>query len=446
MSDKIYIVGHKSPDTDSVCSAIGLANLKKLTGTTNAVACSAGKLNKETSFVLNYFGVPAPMVLEDLHIRVQDLMGGEFHTVVSTTSLREAWQIMKDKEQKKTLPVVDEAGKMIGVITIGDIGMAFAERVICEEDSNCPTGNLLPTSVSVASVMHTEGLVSFQEDDLITDVRKKMVETRFYNYPVLDAAGKVVGLIGRYDLLGLSPKKVILVDHNEWGQAVTGAEQSQLLGIVDHHKVGGIQTSEPIYIRVEPIGSTCTIVAQCYKEQGITPDKAIAGILLSAILSDTVIFKSPTCTPLDKTTAAFLATIAGVDPKAYGIEMFKASSNIADRTPQGMIEEDLKAFTMGENKVGIGQVSLMGMDGFEAVRADLTAAIEAHRVAQGMQYLCLMITDILTDTTELIVKGENPEEVAKAFGKTLVAGSVELPGVLSRKKQVVPQMTTYFKA
>ncbi|HZK54962.1 MAG TPA: manganese-dependent inorganic pyrophosphatase [Desulfosporosinus sp.] len=310
MSEKIYIVGHKSPDTDSVCSAIALANLKKLTGTENVVPCSAGKLNKETEFVLNYFGVAVPEVLESVEAK----------------------------------------------------------------------------------------------------------------------------------------QKLILVDHNEYGQAVAGAEQAQLVQIIDHHKVGGFQTSEPINVRMEPVGSTCTIVAQCYKELGITPDKGIAGILLSALLSDTVIFKSPTCTPLDKEIAAYLAPIAGVEPMAYGIEMFKASSNIADRTPQGMIEEDLKAFTMGTHKIGVGQVSLMGMDGFEDVRANLTAAIEAHRVAEGMSYLCLMITDILTDSTELIVKGDNPEQVAKAFGKTLVAGSVELPGVLSRKKQVVPQMTTFFQA
>lgn len=310
MSDKIYICGHKSPDTDSVCSAIALAKLKELTGVANVVPCSAGKLNKETEFVLNYFGVAVPEVLESVEPK----------------------------------------------------------------------------------------------------------------------------------------QKLILVDHNEYAQAVTGADKAQLVQIVDHHKVGGFQTSEPLYVRIEPVGSTCTIVAQMYKELGITPDKGIAGILLSALLSDTVIFKSPTCTPLDKEIAAYLAPIAGVEPMAYGIEMFKASSNIADRTPQSMIEEDLKAFTMGKLKVGVGQVSLMGMDGFEAVRADLTAAIEAHRVAQEMSYLCLMITDILTDTTELIVKGDNPEEVAKAFGKTLVAGSVDLPGVLSRKKQVVPQMTTFFQA
>lgn len=308
MSDKIYIVGHKNPDTDSVCSAIALARLKELTGVANVVPCSAGKLNAETEYVLNFYGVAIPEVLESVEPK----------------------------------------------------------------------------------------------------------------------------------------QKMILVDHNEYGQAVAGADQAQLVQIVDHHKVGGFQTSEPLYVRIEPVGSTCTIVAQEYKEKGIAIDKSTAGILLAAILSDTVIFKSPTCTELDKTIAAELAAIAGVDAKTFGIDMFKASSNIADRTPQSMIEEDFKAFTMGAHKVGVGQVSLMGMDGFEDVRATLTAAIEAHRVAQNLSYLCLMITDILTDTTELIVKGDKPEEVAKAFGKELVNGSVDLPGVLSRKKQVVPQMTTYF--
>ncbi|MCO5384973.1 putative manganese-dependent inorganic diphosphatase [Desulfosporosinus sp.] len=309
MSDVIYIVGHKSPDTDSVCSAIALAKLKELTGTANVVPCSAGKLNKETEYVLNFYGVAIPQVLESV-----------------------------------------EAGQ-----------------------------------------------------------------------------------------------KLVLVDHNEWGQAVAGGDQAKLIEVIDHHKIGGLQTSDPIHIRIEPVGSTCTIVAKAYKEAGLVPEKSIAGILLAAILSDTVIFKSPTCTEEDKAIAAELAAIAGVDPKTFGIDMFKASSNIAERTPQSMIEEDLKAFTMGAHKIGVGQVSLMGMEGFEDVRANLTAAIEAHRVAQEMKYLCLMITDILTDHTELIVKGDNPEEVAKAFGKEIVNGSVALPGVLSRKKQVVPQMTTYFQ-
>ncbi|EHQ90773.1 manganese-dependent inorganic pyrophosphatase [Desulfosporosinus youngiae] len=309
MSDKIYIVGHKSPDTDSVCSAIALARLKELTGTANVVPCSAGKLNKETEYVLNFYGVAIPEVLESV-----------------------------------------EAGQPL-----------------------------------------------------------------------------------------------VLVDHNEWGQAVAGGDQAKLIEVIDHHKIGGLQTSDPIHIRIEPVGSTCTIVAKAFKEQGLVPEKPIAGILLAAILSDTVIFKSPTCTEEDKVIAAELAAIAGVDPKTFGIDMFKASSNIADRTPQSMIEEDLKAFTMGPHKIGVGQVSLMGMEGFEDVRANLTAAIEAHRAANDMKYLCLMVTDILEDYTELIVKGDNPEEVAKAFGKELVNGSVPLPGVLSRKKQVVPQMTTYFQ-
>ncbi|HBV87496.1 manganese-dependent inorganic pyrophosphatase [Desulfosporosinus sp.] len=309
MSDKIYIVGHKSPDTDSVCSAIALARLKELSGIANVVPCSAGKINKETEYVLNFYGVAIPEVLESI-----------------------------------------EAGE-----------------------------------------------------------------------------------------------KLVLVDHNEWGQAVAGGDQAKLIEVIDHHKIGGLQTSDPIHIRIEPVGSTCTIVAKAYKEQGLVPEKPIAGILLAAILSDTVIFKSPTCTDEDKAIAAELAAIAGVEPKTFGIDMFKSASNIADRTPQSMIEEDLKAFTMGPHKIGVGQVSLMGMEGFEDVRANLTAAIEAHRAANDMKYLCLMVTDILEDYTELIVKGDNPEEVAKAFGKELVNGSVPLPGVLSRKKQVVPQMTTYFQ-
>jgi manganese-dependent inorganic pyrophosphatase len=542
VAEKTYVVGHKNPDTDSICAAISFARLKNRMGMENVIACRAGKVNRETEFVLNTFGVKAPEFLEDLHLRVKDMLNGPVPTVNPKASLQEAWKVMKENNQK-TLPVIDRAQRMIGMITVGDLSGSYIESMAdidfgslhipvinvvrtlngkllvgSEEqelkgnvyvgamrhetlESYVEPGNivligdrvgaqesalrlgvsaliltggailspelesiarekdaivvsvpydtftaarLLPMSAPVQSTMKTKGIIAFQEEDLISEVKQKMLDTRYRNYPVLDEQERVVGLISRYHLLSLSRKKVILVDHNEFGQAVHGADQAQVIEVIDHHRVGGIQTGEPILFRNEPVGSTCTIVAKCYRDLGVVPEKEMAGIMLGAILSDTVIFKSPTCTVTDKEFAAYLAEIAGVNAREFGVQMFKAASNLAERKVDELIEEDLKEFSVGDLKVGIGQVSVMGIEGLDSIRIELVQRLEALRGERGMGYLMLMVTDLLEENTELFVTGEQPEEIAKAFNTSLENGSVFLPGVLSRKKQIVPPLSKYF--
>ncbi|MEA4901953.1 putative manganese-dependent inorganic diphosphatase [Desulfitobacterium sp.] len=542
MSEHVYVVGHRNPDTDSICAAISFARLKQRMGNDNVMACRAGKVNRETEYVLNAFHVPAPEYLADVNLRVKDMLNGPIPTVNPKTPLLKAWQTMKTNNQK-TLPIVEENGRMLGMISVGDLSGSYIENmgdldfddlhiaaknvietlkgklllgsedqllhgcvyvgamhyktfenfikpgsivlvgdrkttqesalrcgvsaliltggatlypdledvareksviVISVPSDTFTAARLLPMSAPVRSIMKTEGVVTFQEDDLISEVRQKMLETRYRNYPVLDEQERVVGLISRYDLLKLSRKKLILVDHNEWGQAVNGADQAQVLEVVDHHRVGGIQTSDPISFRNEPVGSTCTIVAKRYRELGIEPEKEIAGIMLAAILSDTVIFKSPTCTETDKEIAAYLEKIAGVNAKEFGVQMFKSSSNLADRKVEELIEEDLKEFSVSDYKVGIGQVSVMGLEGLEKLREELNQKLEAVRNEKGLRYLLLMITDLLEENTDLWIAGDSPEEVAKAFNEPLNQNRVFLPGVLSRKKQVVPPLTKYF--
>lgn len=542
MTEKIYVVGHKNPDTDSICAALSFARLKQRMGIQNVVACRAGKVNRETEFVLDAFGVEAPEYLADLHLRVKDMLNGPVPTVKPKTSLQEAWQKMRAHKQK-TLPVIDHAERMIGMITVGDLSTSYIESmadldfgslhvpvanvvqtlkgtllvgkkdqelkgkvyvgamrhetletyvehgnililgdranaqkralrlgvsaliltggatlapeletlareknavVITVPSDTFTAARLLPLSAPVQSVMKTDGIISFQEDDLISEVKEKMLETRFRNYPVLDEQGKVVGLISRYHLLSIGRKKVVLVDHNEFGQSVNGADQAQVLEVIDHHRVGGIQTGEPILFRNEPVGSTCTIVAKCYRDLGIVPEKETAGIMLGAILSDTVIFKSPTCTETDKEIAAYLAEIAGVDAKEFGVKMFKSASNLAERKIDELIEEDLKEFSVGDLKVGIGQFSMMGLEGIEGIRAELAQRLETFRTERGLSNLLLMATDLLDENTELFIAGGQQEEIAKAFDKPLQNGTVFLPGVLSRKKQVVPPLSKHF--
>ena len=542
MPDIIHVIGHRNPDTDSICAAIAYARLKERIGMKNVIPFRAGKINRETEFVLNAFGVKPPELLKDLHLRVKDMLNGPVPTISPEAPLLEAWKIMKEKNQK-TLPVVDKSERMLGMITVGDLSAYYIQsmaehqfdvyqvsikniiqtldgKLLVGNDKQDISGNiyvgamrqetlenyvgassivligdretaqesllrqgvsaliltggavltseleelarkqnctvisvpqdtftaarLLPMATPVADAMKKEGIVSFNEDDLVEEVKAKMLETRFRNYPVLDEQGKVVGLISRYHLLSLGRKKAILVDHNEFGQAVVGIDQAQILEVVDHHRVGGIQTGEPILFRNEPVGSTCTIIAKCYVDWDVIPEKEIAGIMLGAILSDTVIFKSPTCTPVDIQYATYLAKIAGVDPKEFGIRMFKAASNLGERQVDELIEEDLKEFSMGDLRIGIGQVSVMGLEGLEQLRAALTQRMDELRSQRGMDYLLLMVTDLLEENTELFVTGPKPEEIAKAFAKPLTQGSVFLPGVLSRKKQVVPPLTKYF--
>ncbi|TLM98022.1 putative manganese-dependent inorganic diphosphatase, partial [bacterium] len=300
------------------------------------------------------------------------------------------------------------------------------------------------TSVPVGSLMLTKELLVFNEDDLLDDVRKTMLETRFRNYPVVDEENRVVGEISRYHLLGFSRKKVILVDHNELSQAVDGAEEAWIIEVVDHHRVGGIQTGEPILFRNEPVGSTCTLIARAYFEHGITPGREMAGILCAGILSDTVIFKSPTCTRADRDMTGRLSGIAGIDPVEFGVAMFKVASSLSGRSPRDIINADFKKFVVGELQMGIGQVSTMGLDDVTAMKSQLLAEMESVRLEAGLDYVLLMATDLLAEATSLLIAGPDQALIGKAFNGQAANNQVYLPGVLSRKKQVVPPLIKFF--
>jgi len=302
----------------------------------------------------------------------------------------------------------------------------------------------LLTSIPVSSIMQNGELVVFQEDDLLDEVKKVMLNTRFRSYPVVDEQNRVVGEISRYHLLGFSKQKVILVDHNELSQAVEGAEKAQIMEVVDHHRVGGIQTGEPILFRNEPVGSTCTLVAKAYFEQGVTPDRVMAGLMCAGILSDTVIFKSPTCTQTDRDMAGRLAEIAGIEPVDFGIAMFRHGSSISGAEPRDLLRGDFKEFAVGALRMGIGQVSVMGIDDAAGMKPALLAEMEQVLKAEGLDYVLLMVTDLLTEATTLLIAGPDPGEIGAAFKAEVTDNQAYLPGVLSRKKQVVPPLVKYF--
>ncbi|ABZ83169.1 manganese-dependent inorganic pyrophosphatase [Heliomicrobium modesticaldum Ice1] len=538
----VIVIGHRSPDTDSICSAISYAYLKeKLTGR-EYIAARCGNLKPETDFVLRYFNVEAPRVICDVRSRVADMLGGQAPVAISPdTPIREVGILARDKNIK-SLPVVDERNRLLGIITLGDIAQRYlnldelndldrmgltiggilrtmggrflvpapldmklrgkaiigamhvetmvqrigegdtvvtgdrenAQLAALEAGAGCliVTGGLsiserverlarqkgipvltvpydtfnaarlLGLSAPVSTIMHQD-MVCFQPDEFADDARKVMLETRFRNYPVIDHEKKLLGVISRYHLLALQRKQVILVDHNEKSQAVAGLDQAQVLEVIDHHRIGDVQTGEPIYFRGEPVGCTSTIIAAMYEENGIEPPKEIAGLMTAAILSDTVLFKSPTCTARDRRTAEKLAKIAGIDLQDFGLKLFTAGSSLEGRTPEEIIFQDFKEFHLGPLKLGIGQVETMDYDGVTRMQATLLEEMESIRKKKGLDLALLMLTDIIKEGTRLLVAGEKKEPVEKAFGVTIQEQSAYLPGVISRKKQVVPPLSAY---
>lgn len=543
MKETIYITGHKNPDSDSICAAIAYAEFKNANEDVNAIPVRLGPINRETKFILDYFGVEPPMLLETVRLSVRDLNFDKIAPVSPDISIMMALELMK-KNKLNSLPVVDENDKLCGIVTISDIVSSYIDvwdngflgksgatidniidtlsaKAVVKPDKMKPlngkvlvlamdpktvvkyiddndiiicgnrrdvqeiainsnislmivTGNeeidekiiklaeekgvtlistphdtftasrLITQSIPISHVMTKENIVSFTLDDLVDNVREKMSQTRYRSYPVIDDdnSDKVVGLISRYHLISSTKKKVILVDHNERSQSVDGLEECEILEIIDHHRVADVFTSNPIYFRNEPVGSTSTIIASIMFENGRRPSKKIAGILAAAIISDTLLFKSPTSTYADKMMLERLAKIADLDVEKFAMEMFKAGTSLVDRTPEEILNQDFKVFTINDNKVGISQVYTMDLDSIKDLKESLISAMEEKRSIGGYSTFILMLTDIFNEGSEMVVVGENKELIANAFGKKLVNNSFYAPGVLSRKKQVVPPITS----
>ncbi|MFA5576498.1 MAG: putative manganese-dependent inorganic diphosphatase [Tissierellaceae bacterium] len=542
MKETVYIVGHKNPDSDSICSALAYAEYKNGNGDVNAIPVRLGRMNRETKFILEYFGVESPMLLETVRLSVEDLNFDKVAPVSPDISLRMGLELMK-RNNLNSLPVVDESEQLIGVTTISDIISSYIDVwdngilgksgstidnivdtlsakavvipkkvrpftgkilvlamepksvvkyieendiAICgdrrdvqeiainskislmvvtgnaslDEDiielarernitliltphDTFTTSRLITQSMPINHVMTKENLVMFALDDLVDNVKDKMSQTRYRSYPVIDDDNnnKVVGLISRYHLISSMKKKVILVDHNERSQSIDGLEECDILEIIDHHRVADVFTGNPIYFRNEPVGSTSTIIASIMFENGRRPSKKIAGILAAAIISDTLLFKSPTSTNTDKIMLERLARIADLNIEEFAMEMFKAGTSLTGKTPQELLNQDLKVFNIDDEKIGIAQVNTMDPDSLRDMKSDLIIAMEDKRREQGYSLFILMLTDIFNEASEMVVVGEHREIVAEAFGESLDNNSFYAPGVLSRKKQVVPPIT-----
>ena len=313
--------------------------------------------------------------------------------------------------------------------------------IIVTQHDSFTASRLIVQSIPVGYVMVKENIVSFTTDDLVDDIKGVMSETRFRSYPVLDQNGRVVGTVSRYHLISNHKKKVIQVDHNERGQSVDGLEDAEVLEIIDHHRVADIQTNNPIYFRNEPVGSTSTIVAKCFFENGIRPSRKAAGLLCGAIISDTLLFRSPTCTPQDQYICKKLSEIAGINIEEFAKEMFKAGTSLKGKTVEQIFNTDFKPFTIEGTKIGISQVNTMDIEGFMPLKEEMLNYMDQKAKEAGLEMVLLLLTDILNEGSEILVTGAKPEIVEKAFKVTLKDKGAFLPGVLSRKKQVVPPIT-----
>jgi manganese-dependent inorganic pyrophosphatase len=538
--DIIYITGHKNPDTDSISAAIAYAEYKKACGV-NAIPVRLGEINKETKFVLNYFGFEVPELLTTVKTQVADLNIDIIQPVQSSISIKSAWTLMR-KNNVKVLPVVDETDKFQGIISLSDItgvymdlsdvdNMAMKKTPLCnivetlnakllygsrenftitgrviiaamtpdemepfsnkgdiiivgnrpdsqvkaiELGASCliitcngkvdpevvelakkrgcvvmitaadtfTTARLINQSVPIGFSMTRDNIVSFNIDDFVDDIKDRMLQTRYRSYPVLDDSKKIKGFISRYHLISQRKKMLILLDHNERSQTVDGIEQAEIVEIIDHHRLGDIQTGMPVYFKNEPLGSTSTIIAAMFFENHIAVTKPIAGILCAAILSDTISFKSPTCTDFDIKIANKLATIAEIDINSFALAMFREGTSLAGKKPEDILFQDFKEFQLGKYRIGIGQINTMDRSCINDLKAPLIDLMNEVCEKSRFHIAILLVTDIIHEGSEMLYTGKEKALVSKAFNISYSDSCVYLPAIISRKKQVVPMLSS----
>ena len=540
-SKKVWVVGHKNPDTDSICAAISYAYLKNQSGDKKTyVAKRAGAVNEETRYVLERFGVEEPPLVTYAGAQIKDINIRKTAGVSNQISLKRAWELMK-KLEVVTLPVTNQFGKLEGVIVTKDIATSYMDvldncvlskartqyKTIAETiDGEVYAGNehahfvrgkvviatsnpeymadyiedddlvilgdreeaqmqairsnasciiiggglevaeevkklaekrdcviittpfdtfsvarLINQSMPIKQYMTRRELVTFDIDDYVDDVKDVMSRVRHRDFPVLGSNGNYVGMISRRNLMNMQKKQIILVDHNEKSQAVDGIGEAEILEIIDHHRLGSLETVSPVYFRNQPLGCTSTIIYQMYQEQRVEIPKEIAGLLLSAIISDTLMFRSPTCTPLDKSVAKRLAEIADVDIEHHAKKMFRAGSDFKNKTTEEIFYQDFKIFHTEDCDFGVAQISAMSGEELEQIGEQLRPFLPQVLGEKRLNMVYVMLTDILEESSKIIFAGEDAGKIlAHAFKKQEDADGILLDGIISRKKQMIPTL------
>lgn len=536
----IAVIGHKNPDTDSICSAIAYASFKRQLTGMDYKAMRAGQINSETRFVLDRFHVNSPAYITDVRTQVKDIEIRKVSGVDKNISLKRAWEIM-GSNNVVTLPVVNNENLLDGLITIGDIAKADMDVydstiiskagtpynnivetlegemivgdinaevkdgkvliaaanpdlmesyidnndivilgnryesqlcaiemnaqciVVCDgamvsftiarmaENKGCTiiktpydtytVARLINQSMPIRYFMRKNDLITFTSEDFIDDIKEIMAKKRHRDFPILSKSGMFIGMISRRNLLDARRKQLILVDHNEKSQAVDGLEEAEILEIIDHHRLGSIETMSPVFFRNQPLGCTATIVYQMYMENNIPIAKDIAGLLCSAILSDTLIYRSPTCTLVDKEAAEALAKIAGIEVEAYAKEMFAAGSNLLNKSAEEIFYQDYKKFTVGDMTFGVGQINSMNKEELCAIKDKLLPYMEKAYKDHNVSMIYFMLTNIIEESSEVVCQGTGAKKaVLEAFQIIDTEGDIYLKGVVSRKKQFIPPL------
>ena len=543
---KVVVIGHRNPDTDSICSAIAYAELKNKTSDLVCEPRRAGKMNQETEFVLKKFGVKPPRMCTDVNPKIRDVDYREMPGIPGSTSLRKAWEIMRD-QKIDTLPVTSADNELEGVITVKDIATANMDvfdteilaksktsykniletldgtMVVGSEDAVCATGRirigtatpemlestvekgdiviltnryesqlcaiekeaalliicngskvgrtiqriaeetgvaimttpedtyavgkLISQCAPISYYMTRDDIMKFTLVTPVADVTRVMAKVRHRYFPILDEDGKYCGMVSRRNIIALRKRRIILVDHNEATQAVEGFDQAEILEIIDHHRIGSLETSGPVYFRNQPVGCTATIITQMYDESGVEIPQKTAGLLLAAILSDTLVFRSPTCTPLDEATAKRLAKIAGVEINTFANEMFEAGEKLDGKTAEEVFLQDFKVFMCGDIRFGVAQGSYMTRKNLLAAEDLLQPYLEEARNKQNVEDIYMLLTDVPKEESVVISSGRYAAEVLADGFETQPAddGSFTLPGVVSRKKQFIPALMTAYQ-
>ena len=546
MSEKTYVVGHKNPDTDSICAAITYARLKNLQGCEHVVAARAGEVNAQTRFVLDYFSESAPLFLADIVPRINQVMTKNLLYCDGDTSLKDLLRLMEEKHIR-LIPVVNETNEFHGMVSLYDIAHEFRieadpetgrliytslsnlhrslggelicannadeffegvflvgamqevsfKKVLSEQDSkNCLVisgdradiqraaikskvrglvvtgGHPITDDIRVLAEEHGTSLLTSPYDTatsvglvrlstpvhkvvqnydghLISDEELDLAHSKIlksYNrgMAVLDSQQKLVGIVTMSDLIKRSKTNLILVDHNEISQSISGADKAEIVEVIDHHRLANPQTMQPIFFVNQPVGSTCTLIAKFYFDHRVTPDRKTAGLLISGIISDTLYLKSPTSTPLDQEMIDRLNEVVELDLDTYANEMLIAGISIAGIAPKKIILNDFKDYTEGRVSFGVGQTEVAGFTEFDKIKTDIINELTDIRANRGYNFIALMVTDICTSNSLLIFDGE--PTLSNRLGYPVLEPHIaELQGVLSRKKQLLPHMLNVFK-
>lgn len=538
---RIYVIGHKNPDTDSICSAIAYAHLRKALTGNQYIPARAGEVNPETAFVLERFQMEVPRFMDDVRTQIKDVRISKAHKGCPDMSIRETWKQLEE-EQVSTLTIVDEKEHFLGLITKGDIAKTYmgvynntilsqnktpykkiletlnAEMIVgdpegvvekgktliaaanpdlmeeyiedgdtvmlgdryesqlcaIEMNAGClilcmnsrPNDTILklakehncniivtPYDTFIAARLINQSMEvrhfmvkkakTFKRDDFIEDVRNIMANNRHRAFPVIDHEGKVLGMFTRHDMIDLAKKKVALVDHNETGQAVDGIYDCEILEIVDHHKLGNVQSIRPVYFRCQPVGCTSTIIYQMYKENKVEIPAEIAGLMCAAILSDTLMYRSPTCTMLDRMAAEALAKIAGINVEEFAMQMFEAGSDLKSKSAADLFYQDFKKFSAGDIQFGVGQITALDPRALKNIQARLSNMLENAKKEHGLDMIFFMLTNILEESTMVLCSDPKALEVAeRCFGAPVnkTGDGVFVQKMVSRKKQFIPKM------